>query len=160
MDAYIVMSKGQNKSVSFEIEGTNSAGDLGAAASISFQHRNVFKGSETFTMKVRGAYEAITGLGQDYVNDNYTEYGVESSLNFPEFMFPFLSSDFKRKIKATSEVGLKFTSQVRPDFLVCLHQRPGVIDGVIENIYSTALIWRILIMYICQANARFSRVFR
>ena len=116
LDAYIVMSKGQNKSVSFEIEGTNSAGDLGAAASISFQHRNVFKGSETFTMKVRGAYEAITGLGQDYVNDNYTEYGVESSLNFPEFMFPFLSSDFKRKIKATSEVGLKFTSQVRPEF--------------------------------------------
>ena len=56
LDAYIVMSKGQNKSVSFEIEGTNSAGDLGAAASISFQHRNVFKGSETFTMKVRGAY--------------------------------------------------------------------------------------------------------
>lgn len=33
LDAYIVMSKGQNKSVSFEIEGTNSAGDLGAAAS-------------------------------------------------------------------------------------------------------------------------------
>ena len=116
LDAYIVMSKGQNKSVSFEIEGTNSAGDLGAAASISFQHRNVFKGSEAFTIKVRGAYEAITGLGQDYVNDNYTEYGVESSLNFPEFMFPFLSSDFKRKIRATSEVGLKFTSQVRPEF--------------------------------------------
>ena len=152
MDAYIVMSKGQNKSVSFEIEGTNSAGDLGAAASISFQHRNVFKGSETFTMKVRGAYEAITGLGQDYVNDNYTEYGVESSLNFPEFMFPFLSSDFKRKIKATSEVGLNLHHRYVLNFLVCLHQRPGVIDGVIENIYSTALIWRILIMYICQAN--------
>lgn len=116
LDAYIVMSKGQNKSVSFEIEGTNSAGDLGAAASVSFQHRNVFKGSEAFTLKLRGAYEAITGLGQDYVNDNYTEYGVESSLTFPEFMFPFLSSGFKRKIKATSEVGLKFTSQFRPEF--------------------------------------------
>lgn len=104
--------------MSFEIEGTNSAGDLGAAASVSFQHRNVFKGSEAFTMKLRGAYEAITGLGssQDYVNDNYMEYGVESSLNFPEFMFPFLSSDFKKKIRATSEVGLKFTSQVRPEF--------------------------------------------
>lgn len=70
-------------------------------------------------MKVRGAYEAITGLGvasQDYVNDNYMEYGVESSLNFPQFMFPFLSSNFKKKIRATSEVGLKFTSQVRPEF--------------------------------------------
>lgn len=117
LDAYVLLAKSKNKSMAFEIEGTNSAGDLGAAASVSFQHRNVFKGSETFTMKVRGAYEAITGLGgQDYVNDNYMEYGVESSLNFPEFMFPFLSSDFKKKIRATSEVGLKFTSQVRPEF--------------------------------------------
>lgn len=118
LDAYVLLAKGKNKSMSFEIEGTNSAGDLGAAASVSFQHRNVFKGSEAFTMKLRGAYEAITGLGssQDYVNDNYMEYGVESSLNFPEFMFPFLSSDFKKKIRATSEVGLKFTSQVRPEF--------------------------------------------
>lgn len=117
LDAYVSLAKGQNKSVAFEIEGTNSAGDLGAAASVSFQHRNVFKGSEAFTIKVRGAYEAITGLGnQDYVNDNYTEYGVESSLNFPEFVFPFLSSGFKNKIRATSEVGIKFNSQVRPEF--------------------------------------------
>ena len=38
--------------MAFEVEGTNSAGDLGAAASVSFQHRNVFKGSEIFMMKV------------------------------------------------------------------------------------------------------------
>lgn len=118
LDAYILLAKSQNKSVAFEVEGTNSAGDLGAAASVSFQHRNVFKGSEGFNIKVRGAYEAITGLGtsQDYVNDNYMEYGVESSLNFPEFMFPFLSSAFKKKIRATSEVGVKFNSQIRPEF--------------------------------------------
>lgn len=119
LDAYVFLAKNKNKSISFEIEGTNSAGDLGAAASVSFQHRNVFKGSEAFTIKVRGAYEAITGLGassQDYVNDNYMEYGIESSLNFPRFMFPFLSSDFKKRIRATSEVGLSFTSQVRPEF--------------------------------------------
>lgn len=97
LDAYVFLAKNKNKSMAFEVEGTNSAGDLGAAVSVSFQHRNVFKGSEIFMMKVRGAYEAITGLGvasQDYVNDNYMEYGVESSLNFPQFMFPFLSSNF------------------------------------------------------------------
>lgn len=43
------------------MEGTNSAGDLGAAASVSFQNRNIFKGSETFMVKLRGAYEAISG---------------------------------------------------------------------------------------------------
>lgn len=116
LDANILMSKGKNQSLSFEIEGTNSAGDLGAAASMTFQHRNVFKGSETFTLKVRGAYEAITGLQEEYDKDDYNEYGIETSLNFPEFKFPFLSSEFKRKIRATSEVGMSFNSQIRPEF--------------------------------------------
>lgn len=115
LDCYVMLTKGKQKSVGVELEGTNSAGDLGAAASVSFQHRNLFKGSETFTVKVRGAYEAISGL-QGYSNNNYTEYGVEASLNFPSFMFPFLSSDFKRRIRANSEVGVQYSSQIRPEF--------------------------------------------
>jgi len=116
LDANILLTKAKNQSLAFEIEGTNSAGDLGAAASVTYQHRNVFKGSETFSIKVRGAFEAITGLQEGYESDDYKEYGVEASLNFPEFKFPFLSSDFKRKIQATSEVGLDFNSQIRPEF--------------------------------------------
>ena len=116
VDAYIMLSRLKNKSLAFEIEGTNSAGDLGAAASVTFQHRNLFKGSEAFMFKVRGAYEAITGLGEGYLSDNYTEYGVESSLNFPEFMFPFISKEYKRRSRATSEVSLKYNWQIRPEF--------------------------------------------
>ena len=115
LDAYAVLSHNKNQSVAFEIEGTNSAGDLGAAASIAYSHRNLFRGSETFTTKVRGAYEAITGL-EGYANSNYTEYGIESSLSFPQFMFPFLSSQFKRNVKAASEVSVKYNWQIRPEF--------------------------------------------
>ena len=116
LDANVLLTKGKNQSISFEIEGTNSAGDLGAAVSTTFQHRNLFKGSETFTIKARAAYETITGLQEGYENDDYQEFGVEASLNFPEFKFPFLSSDFKRRIRATSEVGIDFNSQLRPEF--------------------------------------------
>ena len=116
LDAHVLMTKGKDKSLAFEVEGTNSAGDWGAAASMTFQHKNLFKGSETFTFKVRGAFEAITGLEEGYENADYKEYGVESSLNFPSFMFPFLSPEFKKKIRATSEVGIKFNSQLRPEF--------------------------------------------
>lgn len=116
LNCYVMLTKSKHKSVAFEVEGTNSAGDLGAAASASFQHRNLFKGSETFMVKFRGAYEAITGLQGDYRNNNYLEYGVETSVNFPNFLFPFLSSDFKRKIRATTELGLQYNYQVRPEF--------------------------------------------
>ena len=117
LDAHLMLTKGKNQSMAFEIEGTNSAGDLGAAASLTYHHRNLFRGSETFMIKVRGAYEAITGLQEGYENDDYQEYGVQASLNFPEFKFPFLSPEFKRKIRATSEVGIDFNSQLRPEFI-------------------------------------------
>ena len=116
LNCYVMLTKSKHKSVAFEVEGTNSAGDLGAAASVSFQHRNLFKGSETFMVKFRGAYEAITGLQGDYRNNNYLEYGVETSVNFPNFLFPFLSSDFKQKTRATTELGLQYNYQVRPEF--------------------------------------------
>ncbi|MFR2071730.1 MAG: BamA/TamA family outer membrane protein, partial [Bacteroides nordii] len=38
------------------------------------------------------------------------------SINFPSFLFPFLNSDFKRKIRATTEFGLQYSYQLRPEF--------------------------------------------
>ena len=116
LDAYILLTKSKHQSISFEVEGTNSAGDLGAAAAVSYQHRNLFRGSERFTLKFRGAYEAISGLTQEYKNDNYTELGAETSINFPRFLFPFLSSHFRRNIRATTELSLQYNYQMRPEF--------------------------------------------
>lgn len=116
LNAYVMLTKSKHQSVSFEIEGTNSAGDLGAAASVAFQHRNLFKGSETFMFKVRGAYEAVSGLQSGQQNQNYTEFGAETTINFPRFMFPFISNDFKRRIRATTEFGLQYNYQMRPEF--------------------------------------------
>lgn len=117
LDCYVLLTKSKHKSVAFELEGTNSAGDLGAAASVSYQHRNLFKGSEAFTMKFRGAYEAISGLKGDYGgNNSYREYGVETTLNFPNFLFPFLSDGFTKNIRATTEFGMQYGYQLRPEF--------------------------------------------
>ena len=115
LNAYVMLTRSKHQSVSFEVEGTNSAGDLGAAASVAFQHRNMFKGSEAFMLKLRGAYEAVSGL-QNGLNQNYIELGAEATINFPRFMFPFLSSDFKRRIRATTEFGLQYNYQIRPEF--------------------------------------------
>ncbi|GCB34448.1 translocation and assembly module lipoprotein TamL [Bacteroides faecalis] len=117
LNCYVMLTKSKHKSIAFEVEGTNSAGDLGAAASVSFQNRNLFHGSETFMVKFRGAYEVISGLQAGYSNNNYTEFGVETSINFPNFLFPFVSSDFKRRIRATTEFGLQYNYQLRPEFL-------------------------------------------
>ena len=116
LNAYVMLTRNKSKAVSFQIEGTNSAGDLGAAASVSLTHRNLFKGSETLTLKLRGAYEAVSGLSGDYRDEDYTELNAELTLNFPRFLFPFVSSDFRRRIRASTEFGLQYSYQFRPEF--------------------------------------------
>ncbi|MDO5570384.1 MAG: BamA/TamA family outer membrane protein [Bacteroidales bacterium] len=115
VDCYIYLTPGKNQSIQTELEGTNSAGDFGFAVGASYQHRNAFKGSETFTTKIRGGYENLTGEG-GIVNDNYTEYGIETGITFPKFMFPFLKSDFRRRIKASTEFNAAYSYQHRPEY--------------------------------------------
>lgn len=116
LNGYVLLTRNKQQSVSFEVEGTNSSGDLGAAASVAFQHRNLFRGSEAFMFKVRGAYEAVSGLQKGQHSQNYMEFGADATINFPRFLFPFLSSGFRQKIRATTEFGLQYNYQMRPEF--------------------------------------------
>ena len=115
LDTKIQIQTNKPSTISFQPEGTNTSGDLGAAVSLTYQNRNIFKGSETFTMKVRGAYEAIRGL-EGYSNQDFIEYSIEGRLTFPRFIIPFISSESRRRNTATSEVSLMYDSQDRPEF--------------------------------------------
>ena len=68
-----------------------------------------------WSVQLRGAFEAITGL-EGYKNEDYEEYGLETKLTFPRFVAPFLSRSFRRNINATSEVSLSYNLQNRPEF--------------------------------------------
>lgn len=115
LNSTISIATNKPNSVSAELEGTNSAGDLGAAASLTYSNRNLFRGSEVLSLKLRGAFEAIKGL-DGYDDQNYIEYSAEASLRFPDFMLPFVNRDFRRLAKATSELSLMYDSQDRPEF--------------------------------------------
>lgn len=115
LNALISVTTNKPNSINAELEGTNSAGDFGAAVSVAYHNRNLFRGSEVLGLKLRGAFEAITGL-DGYDDQNYIEYSAELSLKFPDFIFPFLTRDFRRRAKATSEVSLMYNSQNRPEF--------------------------------------------
>ncbi len=115
LDCDIQLSTNKPSTLSFQPEGTNTAGDLGAAASLTYQNRNIFHGSENLSIVLRGAYEAIKGL-EGYANSNFLEYGLETRLDFPRFIAPFLSSSFRRRVNATSEVSLNYNLQDRPEF--------------------------------------------
>ncbi|MDE5902166.1 MAG: hypothetical protein K2H21_02995, partial [Muribaculaceae bacterium] len=75
--AYVLLTRGKKQGVSLELEGTNSEGDLGVAVALGYTHRNIGKGSETFTVKLRGAYESISGNLDGLIHDRYMEYSAD-----------------------------------------------------------------------------------
>ena len=115
LDCNVQISTNKPHTISFQPEGTNTAGDLGAAASLTYQNRNLFHGAEVLSMELRGAFEAIKGL-EGYSNSNFEEYSAQASLTFPRFIAPFLSPRFRRRITATSEVALLYDLQNRPEY--------------------------------------------
>ena len=115
LDCNIQISTNKPSTIAFQPEGTNTAGDLGAAASLTYTNRNLFRGSEQLSVELRGAYEAITGL-EGYQDQNYTEYSVETKLVFPRFVAPFLSQKFRRRQTASSELSVSWDLQNRPEF--------------------------------------------
>lgn len=111
----IGISTNKTHSISFQPEGTNTAGDLGAAALLTYENKNLFRGAETFSIKLRGAFEAITGL-EGYQNQDYEEYNIETKLVFPRFVAPFLSKRFRQQSTAFSELSASYNMQNRPEF--------------------------------------------
>lgn len=116
LDAYILLTPGKSQTVSVELEGTNSEGDLGVAAGVNYAHRNIGKGSETLSLKLRGAYESLSGNLGGFIHNRYMEYSAETGINFPKFKAPFLKDEFKRRIRASTEFNLSLNYQERPEY--------------------------------------------
>ena len=114
IDYEILTHPAKRHGLSIEIEGTNTAGDLGAATLITYTNRNLFRGAEQLEIKMRGAYEAISGL-EGYTNENYWEYSIESKLTMPTLTIPGFES-MRHSHKATSELNLLYNAQERPEF--------------------------------------------
>ncbi len=116
LDAYIMLTPDQSQSISAQVEGTNSEGDLGAALALSYVHRNVGHGGEILSVRLRGSYEAISGNLENFINNRATEAGFDLGVTFPKFMAPFLKDSFKRRINATTTLHISANYQERPEY--------------------------------------------
>ena len=115
LDCYIMYDRNKRRSIGFELEGTNTAGDFGAAAAVTFSDKNLFKGAEQLSIRLFTAYEAVSGLS-GYSGGDYLEYGAEANLRLmgglPEYAIPAKN----REYLSSTLYSLKFNSQKRPEF--------------------------------------------
>ena len=121
LDSRIAIFPGNLHWMQFGIDGTNSAGDLGVAANITYEHRNIFKGAERLRVRLNGAYEFISsgGVADSYnlIDQNYYEYGAETFLSIPQLILPWLLKGLKQQPSASTEFSLGLNFQKRPEYL-------------------------------------------
>lgn len=116
LDAFVLLSRTKKQGITFELEGTNSEGDLGVGGGVTWTNRNIFHGGEILNVKFRGAYESLSGNLDGLINDRYTELAGEVGITFPKMEAPFLTSAFKRRNRASTEFALTFMWQERPEY--------------------------------------------
>ncbi len=115
LDCYIMYERNRRRTLGLEIEGTNTAGDLGAAAAVTFSDRNLFKRSEMLSLRLFGAYEAVSNL-RGYTGEVFLEYGAEASLRFRGGIVSRIVPVEKRMLMSSTTFTLKFNTQERPEF--------------------------------------------
>lgn len=118
IDCNINLQRNKANAYSFEIEGTNSSGDLGVRGSLVFTNRNLFKGAEVLRVRFNGGFEAqkISVVNLDVGETkstifNTTETGMDANINFPRFLSPIAFTNFIKEYQPRTNLNIGFSSQ-------------------------------------------------
>ncbi len=115
LDCVIRLSPGKPQSVSLDLEGTNSSGNLGAAGNLTYQHKNLLKGGEFFTFSTRLARQNqfVRTSAEEF---NTLELGSEASLVLPRFLLPLRIEQFRQRYNPKTNLAIAYNYQRRPDY--------------------------------------------
>ena len=102
--------------IQWGIDNTNTAGDLGVETYVTYQDKNIFKGSEIWRIRLGGAYEMVRGAMEKGLDSkNFFEFSINSSLAFPRVLSPIFNESYAAK-KGKTIFSTGFVWQNRPEF--------------------------------------------
>ncbi len=123
LDCNIRLTRSPLHSYSIEGQGTNSGGDLGMGGYFSYKNKNLFRGGEVFTVRLKLALEARQlGTSPEEQNNylyffNTIEYGIDAILTIPKFLAPISQYRFSPYFRPTTTINAGYTFQDQQDYL-------------------------------------------
>ena len=117
LDCFIRLAPLNKQSTSFDIEGTNTSGNLGIAGNINYQHQNLFNGAEVFQLRFKGAMERQQRVVKEVTEYfNTREFGVESNLIIPKLLGPGKFINAFEEVLPKTVVTAGYNFQRRPEY--------------------------------------------
>lgn len=89
---------------------TNSDGLFGISPTLSYYHKNIFRGGETFTISLMGDFQFKFNS-----NIRSTEFGASTTLSIPNFLL-LPDSWFHSTLAPKTEVSISYNFQDRPEY--------------------------------------------
>ncbi|MHB8259973.1 MAG: translocation and assembly module lipoprotein TamL [Bacteroidia bacterium] len=122
INSYILMSPTFKQNFSIATDGTNTSGNLGIEASIVYQNKNIFKGSELLEIKLKGGVIAQKNFDVENTANsafnipylkafNTVQFGPEVNLSFPKPLFPFTLIKFSSQAAPKTILSSSFNFQ-------------------------------------------------
>ncbi len=117
LDCYIRLAPLNKQAISFDLEGTNSSGNLGVAGNVSYKHLNLFHGAELFQVNFKGAMERQHRVVNDISEYfNTREFGVESNLTLPKLIGPLAVVNAFYEFLPKTVISAGYNFQRRPEY--------------------------------------------
>lgn len=123
LDLNIRLSPRPRQSITYETQGTNTAGNFGVALNLIYQNRNLMKGLELFELRLTGGLEVQRILGNidednsesvaNFLPFNTILFGPEASLVIPKIpkTLNFLGPNNRK-----TRIATYYNLQERPDY--------------------------------------------
>lgn len=126
LDCYIVCTPLIKQSITSEIEGTNTSGNLGIDGSLLLQNKNLFKGAELVELKLQGSLSAQAQFNNQESSSsnlknfnqifNTIQIGPEITFAVPRAFFPFSLIPFNKDKSPRTYLKSSANYQSRPQF--------------------------------------------
>ena len=122
LQARIVLQSIKSQTFNVSSDGLHNNGLYGIEGSMTYTHKNFFRGAERLQISFSGGLEAQKLLIENESDDNLLsnanfntiEFGPRISLVFPRFLF--FNKYFENKSNAKTELSTSYNYQQRPDF--------------------------------------------
>ena len=123
IDCNIQLSRSKVQAYTIEAEGTNTGGNLGIGGNLTYQNKNIFRGAEILSVRLKGSMEVQKlsraekeGGDKSFLFFNTLETGAEVGLYFPRFLVPVRQTIFPKYFKPKTSITTGINYQRRPKY--------------------------------------------
>lgn len=123
LDCIVNMTPTKMQDYAVENEVTTSGGNIGIAGSVSYRHKNIFRGTQLLELKVAGSISSqpnfTTGVApenQSQLDFNTFQFGTEARITFHQFLFPFHIFKREKYIEPITRLVASYSFEDIPEY--------------------------------------------